>query len=129
MKTIISKVLLGAMFAFASMAAHAVCTDPPAPFVNWAGCAPLSKSMQPLTLFGANLVGGDFSGLRLREAQLAFVHAARANFTNVDFSGANLRNANFFGANITGARWDDANLNGATWIDGTICGSTLGRCH
>ena len=131
MKTIISKVLLGAMFASASMAAHAVCTDPPRQFVDWAGCTKTGVDAgKSAVLFGANLVQGNFSGLYLGRAQLAYVNALGANFSNVDFSEANLTNANLFKANVTGAIWKDANLAGARWVDGTICeGTILGQCH
>ena len=63
-----------------------------------------------------SVAGRDFSGSRIRQADLSLATADRANFHN-----ANLSLTNFFGARLTGADLRDANLEGAILV-GTFLG-------
>jgi uncharacterized protein YjbI with pentapeptide repeats len=58
-----------------------------------------------------NVAGRNFSGARIRQADLSLVTGDRARFT-----GANLSLTNFFGARLGHADFRDANLEGATLV-------------
>lgn len=65
-----------------------------------------------------NLAGRDFSGSRIRQADLTVATADRA-----DFHGANLSLANLFGARLTGADLRNANLEGASLVGAYLGGA------
>lgn len=68
-----------------------------------------------------DIAGRDFSGSRIRQADLSLATADRTNF-----HGANLSLTNLFGARLTGANLTDVNLSGATLV-GTYLGGA--RMH
>ena len=63
----------------------------------------------------ANLTGAHFVRANLKQTQFI-----RANITGADFTGANLANANFTGAVIAGANFTNANM-----LSTVICGWDL----
>lgn len=74
-------------------------------------------------LFQINLAyqtvaGRDFSGARIRQADLSLATADRARFR-----GANLSLTNFFGARLTGADLTEANLAEATLVGAYLGGA------
>jgi uncharacterized protein YjbI with pentapeptide repeats len=76
-------------------------------------------------LFQINLAygaisGRNFSGARIRQADLSLVTADRARF-----HGANMSLTNFFGARLTGANLTDANLEGATLVGAYLGGARM----
>jgi len=76
-------------------------------------------------LFQINLAyqsvsGRDFSGARIRQADLSLATADRTRFR-----GANMSLTNFFGARLTGADFTDANLEGATLVGAYLGGARM----
>ncbi|MBK8544190.1 MAG: pentapeptide repeat-containing protein [Caulobacteraceae bacterium] len=63
--------------------------------------------------------GRNFSGARIRQADLSLATADRARF-----HGANMSLTNFFGARLSGADLSDTNLEGTTFV-----GAYLGGAH
>ncbi|MBC7769980.1 MAG: pentapeptide repeat-containing protein [Phycisphaerales bacterium] len=67
-----------------------------------------------------SIAGRDFSGARIRQANLSVAIADRARF-----QGANLSLTNFFGARLSGADLTDANLEGATFVGAYLGGARM----
>jgi uncharacterized protein YjbI with pentapeptide repeats len=67
-----------------------------------------------------SIAGRDFSGARIRQADLSLAVADRARFR-----GANLSLTNLFGARLTRADLSDANLEGATLVGAYFGGAQL----
>lgn len=67
-----------------------------------------------------SIAGRDFSGARIRQADLSLATADRARFR-----GANLSLANLFGARLSGADFTDANLEGATLVGAYLGGARM----
>ncbi|WP_395647512.1 pentapeptide repeat-containing protein [Terricaulis sp.] len=67
-----------------------------------------------------DIANRDFSGSRVRQADLSLATADRA-----DFRAANLSLTNFFGARLTGANLTDANLSGATLVGAYLGGARV----
>lgn len=65
-----------------------------------------------------NIGGRDFSGARIRQAELSLTQADRTRF-----HGANLSLANLFGARMTGADLTDTNLSHATLVGSYLGGA------
>jgi len=68
-----------------------------------------------------SVAGRDFTGARIRQADLSLATADRARFR-----GANLSLTNFFGARLSGADLSDANLEGATLVGAYLGGARFG---
>jgi uncharacterized protein YjbI with pentapeptide repeats len=64
------------------------------------------------------VVGRDFSGARVRQAEFSLATADGANF-----AGANVSLTNFFGARLTRANFSNANLEGATFVGAYLGGA------
>lgn len=64
--------------------------------------------------------GRDFSGARIRQADLSLATADRARF-----HGANLSLTNLFGARLSGADLSDANLDHATLVGAYLGGARM----
>lgn len=76
-------------------------------------------------LFQINLAyqtvaGRDFSGARIRQADLSLATADRTRFR-----GANMSLTNFFGARLSGADLSDTNLEGATFVGAYLGGARM----
>ena len=71
--------------------------------------------------------GRNFSGTRLRQADLELAEADRANFAHADMSVLNGFGARFTGANFAGANLADANLVGAYFAGANFTGARLDR--
>jgi uncharacterized protein YjbI with pentapeptide repeats len=64
-----------------------------------------------ISLAYQSIAGRNFSGARIRQADLSLVTADRARFR-----GANMSLTNFFGARLSRADLTDTNLEGATFV-------------
>lgn len=73
----------------------------------------------------SDLVGADFSGMDLREEQLANFNLSECNFTECDLREANLANSNLTGATFSSADLRGANLLGATTTDADFSGARI----
>jgi uncharacterized protein YjbI with pentapeptide repeats len=73
-----------------------------------------------INLAYSDLAGRDFSGSRIRQADLTVVTADRA-----DFHGSNLSLTNFFGARLTGADLRNTNLEGANLVGAYLGGARM----
>ena len=71
--------------------------------------------------------GRNFSGTRLRQADLELAEADRANFAHADMSVLDGFGARFTGASFVGANLTDANLVGAYFADANFAGARLDR--
>jgi hypothetical protein len=58
------------------------------------------------------VLGNEFPGIDLRDADLSGAYLMAKTFTDARFQGADLRGANLAGANLTNARLDRADLRG-----------------
>lgn len=67
-----------------------------------------------------NIGGRDFSGARIRQAELSLAQADRTHF-----HGANMSLANLFGARMTGADLTDVNLSHATLVGSYLGGARM----
>src|SRR5262245_12657176 len=67
-----------------------------------------------------NIGGRDFSGARIRQADLSLATADRSRF-----HAANMSLANLFGARLTGADLTDANLARATLVGAYLGGARM----
>ncbi|HYD88379.1 MAG TPA: pentapeptide repeat-containing protein [Vitreimonas sp.] len=85
---------------------------------NGASCA--NCDLFQIDLAYQSIAGRDFSGARIRQANLSLATADRARFR-----GANMSLTNFFGARLTGADFTDANLEGATFVGAYLGGARL----
>jgi uncharacterized protein YjbI with pentapeptide repeats len=73
-----------------------------------------------ISLAYQSVAGRDFSGARIRQADLSLVTADRARF-----HGANMSLTNFFGARLSSADLSDVNLEGATLVGAYLGGARL----
>ena len=73
-----------------------------------------------ISLAYQSIAGRNFSGARIRQADLSLATADRARF-----HGANLSLANLFGARLSGADLRDANLEGATLVGAFLGGARM----
>ena len=146
MRTPSSLLTLLAGLALFAGPAHAGCTDPPAPGVEWRRClldsselagADLSRahlrdaSFQRAVLTGAKLIEADGVEARFVSAEMAGADLSRAILRSVDFTRANLRGATLAGADLRRAtlfRADlsDADLTGANLSGANMSGAMLG---
>ena len=134
-------VVFGTITFTSTQAAHAACTDPAAPNVNWSGCdlsgadlsfADLSGAdLTDAILYEANLMGADLSNADLTDAYLYNADLSSANLTLAIIESANLTFANLSGANLTSAiielsNLSSANLSGANLTSTYFVYSSLG---
>jgi len=73
-----------------------------------------------ISLAYQSVAGRNFSGARIRQADLSLATADRARF-----HGANMSLTNFFGARLSGADLSDTNLEGATLVGAYLGGARL----
>jgi uncharacterized protein YjbI with pentapeptide repeats len=73
-----------------------------------------------ISLAYQSIAGRNFSGARIRQADLSLATADRARFR-----GANMSLTNFFGARLSGADMSDANLEGATLVGAYLGGARM----
>ena len=71
-----------------------------------------------ISLAYQSVAGRNFSGARIRQADLSLATADRARF-----HGANMSLTNFFGARLSSADLSDANLEGATFVGAYLGGA------
>ena len=84
-----------------------------------AGASCAQCDLFQIDLAYGSIAGRDFSGARIRQADLSLATADRARF-----HGANLSLTNLFGARLSSADFSDANLEGATLV-----GAYLGHAN
>jgi hypothetical protein len=101
-------------------AAHAACSDPATPDVDWSGCDFAGSDLSDSDLTGADLSGGYFSGTNLSGAILV-----GADLSDADFTFAVFTNADMTGADAVGSDYSEANFSGATTTDADFTGSDL----
>ncbi|MGQ0534419.1 MAG: pentapeptide repeat-containing protein [Caulobacteraceae bacterium] len=73
-----------------------------------------------ISLAYQSIAGRNFTGARIRQADLSLAIADRARF-----HGANMSLVNFFGARLTGADLTDANLEGASLVGAYFGGARM----
>ena len=119
-KNTIAAILLIIIVAVPSVA-HAKCSDPPRPRVNWQAC---DKHNADLT--GANLQGAILRGANLRGAKLILANLLKADLTGADLTGADLK-----GANLSCVVFLNAALSHVRWNTGRMCDGTspAGLCQ
>jgi len=83
---------------------------------NGASCA--NCDLFQISLAYQSIAGRNFSGARLRQADLSLATADRTRF-----HGANLSLTNLFGARLSGADLSDTNLEGATLVGAYLGGA------
>ena len=120
--------------------AHAACTDPPRPGVDWTRCDFSERTFEKFDVSGGALRDARFIRSRFAEANLSGVNAHRAKFisallpkarfdnakvTEADFTKADLSGASFKGADLRRARLFRANLRGADLTGARIRGADL----
>ena len=93
--------------------ARALCTDPPAPGVNWQRCNFDSLDLAAVDLSGARLRDGSFIRTDLSGSKLVKANATRAKFINATLNGTIFDNAKLYAADLTKADLTEASLNGA----------------
>ena len=71
-----------------------------------------------ISLAYQSVAGRNFSGARIRQADLSLATADRARF-----HGANMSLTNFFGARLSSADLSEANLEGATFVGAYLGGA------
>jgi|GEM_PF-350935 len=130
MKRFMLLLVLAAPFGASSFipAAHAGCSDVPAPEVYWRRCVFDRQDLADVDLTGANLRDSSFKRTDLTASLLEGVDAQRAKFVTsvmqdvvldeanlvrADLTKADLKGASLKGANLTGARMFQADLSGA----------------
>ncbi|MBF0561588.1 MAG: pentapeptide repeat-containing protein [Alphaproteobacteria bacterium] len=105
-----SQLLIVALILLASLpVAHAACTDPARPKVEWQRCYHDDNDLSAVNLDGAQLRDATFQRSNLSRAILTKVHAFGAKLISTNLSGANLDNSMFSEADFT-----KADLSGAT---------------
>lgn len=124
----------------ASPQAHAACTDPPRPGVDWKRCDFSERTFANFDVSGGALRDARFVRTELPAANLTEVNAHRAKFitavmpnarfdgaklTEVDFTKADLSGASFKNADLRRARLFRANLRGADLTGARIQGADL----
>ncbi|MGD9965061.1 MAG: pentapeptide repeat-containing protein [Hyphomonadaceae bacterium] len=85
-----------------------------------AGASCANCDLFQISLAYQSIAGRNFSGARIRQADLSLVTADRARF-----HGANLSLTNFFGARLSGADLGETNLEGATLVGAYLGGARL----
>jgi len=83
-----------------------------------AGAACANCDLFQIDLAYQSVAGRNFTGARIRQADLSLVTADRARF-----HGANMSLTNFFGARLSGADLTEANLEGATFVGAYLGGA------
>ncbi len=83
-----------------------------------AGAACANCDLFQIDLAYQSIAGRNFSGARIRQADLSIVTADRARF-----HGANMSLSNFFGARLSGADLTETNLEGATFVGAYLGGA------
>lgn len=127
-------VLVAALFAFGAASflgsdrappEKARCGAPPAPGIDWQGCA-----LDGLAAKHANLEGAGLRNARLHNAHLFAARLRRADLAYADLSGADLSyadlgQADLTGANLRGADLSYSNLRGANLSYTALPGASL----
>lgn len=85
---------------------------------NGASCA--NCDLFQISLAYQSVAGRNFSGARIRQADLSLVTADRARF-----HGANMSLTNFFGARLSSADLSETNLEGATFVGAYLGGARM----
>ncbi|MEM7172952.1 MAG: pentapeptide repeat-containing protein [Pseudomonadota bacterium] len=93
--------------------AHAACTDPPGPNVNWQRCNLDGLDLSSVDLTDARIRDGSFFRSTLNDANLTGASGFRAKFVNAVMRGTRLDNAKLDEADFTKAELVDASLIGA----------------
>ncbi len=93
--------------------AHALCTDPPGPGVNWQRCNFDSLDLAAVDLSGARLRDASFIRTDLSGSKLVEADSTRAKFINATLNGTVFDNAKLYEADLTKADLTEASLNGA----------------
>jgi len=83
-----------------------------------AGAACANCDLFQIDLAYQSVAGRNFTGARIRQADLSLVTADRARF-----HGANMSLTNFFGARLSGADLTETNLEGATFVGAYLGGA------
>ena len=88
-----------------------------------------AKNLQGITLgrglFPIDLIGWDFSGQNLTNAQLNNSRLIGANLSGANLTGAELYYSTLIGANLSGANLTGAFLNSSTLTDANLTGANL----
>lgn len=120
--------------------AHAACTDPPRPGVDWTRCDFSGRTFTNLDVSGGALREARFIRSRFAGANLSGVNGRRTKFisailpkarfdgakmTEADFTKADLAGASFKGTDLRRARLFRANLRGADLTGARIRGADL----
>ena len=110
--------------------AHAACTDPPEPGVNWQRCILDGLDLRNVALTGARLRDGSFFRTDLSGSDLSRISAFRAKFVNAilrktKFDGAKLSESDFTKADLTGASLVGADLRRVKLFHAILRGADL----
>lgn len=131
-----------ASLPFFAASAHAACTDPPGPGVNWQRCNFDGLDLTNLDLQGARLRGSSFFRTDLSGSDLSETESLRAKFINstltgvtfegaklyeADLTKADLSSATLIGVDLRRARLYRANLRGANLTGAQLKGADLTR--
>ncbi len=118
-----TRIIVLSLAAFACLswvpAAHAGCSDAPAPGVDWRNCNMNGLKLPKLfDLSASTLRGATFDRADLSDVNLAGIKGSRSRFREArlrgaQFDGALLDGAEFLRADLTGASFRDANLRAA----------------
>ncbi len=105
------------LFLFLPALAHAYCSDPPAPGVEWQRCFFEKRELTGADLSGAHIKDSNFRQVKMSGALFTGAEVYRAGFSeadlaNTDFSGARLIEADFSHANLSGALFIRSELRG-----------------
>ncbi len=124
--------------------AHARCTDPPGPGVNWQRCSMDGLDLINVDLSGARLRDGSFFRADLSGSNLTDIESYRAKFVNAklqnavldgaklfeaDLTKADLSGASMVGVDLRRARLFRANLRDADLTDAQLGGADLTRAE
>jgi uncharacterized protein YjbI with pentapeptide repeats len=131
--------------AFCATLAHAQpVTSPAARAATIQSVESGRKACSACDLFQADfswhsLIGRDFSGARLRQADLQAGTFDRTRFSGADltiinafgarFAAADFTRANLFRANLVGASFDNAQLSGANLREAIVAGADLSKAR
>jgi uncharacterized protein YjbI with pentapeptide repeats len=133
-------VLVAALLLLSAVSAHASCSDPAGPGVDWRRCLLDRRDFPGTDLTGAilrdaSLQRTDLSKAKLVEVEgpdarfvssvLAEADLSRSNFRSADFSRADLRGATLKDADLRRARFFNANLQGADLSGANLAGVDL----
>src|SRR5574337_1830755 len=102
--------------------AHAACSDPPGPDVDYSGCDLTSMNIDfnNLDLSGANLSGADISNLELRNVKLIGANLDHAIMDGVVIENANLTNAVLTNADAIGVNLQNGILTHADFTNAIV---------